>query len=268
MKKSLTTLLLCTAGIATNANAFFKIPGWDSNWLVGAKAGYVTAYGPLTLWVNNSEGQNIYNRTFQDDAFMAGLLAGYQARCGRWLMGLEFNADWRNLDQTHDFAGTSSNMGEPVIFDPVEDVFDATGSGFLGTVRYERDWAFGLSARVGYSILNCLMPYVRLGVELSDDELSVSFMPVAGPFSGVTTAFSESDWTYRLFGGVGVEMPFPYLMAGLSMRGEYTYYHRGQGVTAHAIRSSATVPPDPTFFTASMKERNQAVTLALVWNFG
>lgn len=261
MKKSLTTLLLCMAAVSTNANAFINVPGWSSNWLVGAKAGVVSAQGPLVLTVVNDDGQNIYNRTFHDEAFTAGLLAGYQARCHRWLMGLELNLDWRNLDQEHDFADTSSNLGIPVIITPAG--VAAGGSGFLASAKYERDWAIGLSARVGYSVSKCLMPYLRLGVETSDDELSVSFLPVAGTFSGSQVAFSESDWTYRLFGGVGVELPFPYLMTGLTARAEYDYYHRGQGVSA-----TASAFANATGFSAEMKERNQTFTLALVWNFG
>ena len=268
MKKSLTALLLCMAGLSSNANAnifsFMTAPGWDSNWLVGAKVGVASAQGPFVLTVVNADdGQNVYNRKFHDESFMAGLLAGYQARCGRWLAGLELNADWRNLDSTHDFADTSSNLGIPVIILPAPVGVLAGGSGFVGSVKYERNWALGLSARFGYAVANYLMPYIRLGVETSDDELSVSFLPVAGTFAGSQVAFSESDWTYRLFGGFGIEMPFPYLMEGLSVRAEYDYYHRGQGVTA---RTSAFA--NATGFTAEMKQRNQTGTLALVWNFG
>lgn len=243
MKKTLTSLLLCVAGLSTTA----AHAAWQSNWLVGASGGYASAKGPFNLTILDTNGrQNVFNHTYKDSGFLAGLLAGYQARCQRWLFGLELNADWRDLDRTHDFAQTLTTG-------------NANGVGFTGTVEYDREWALALTGRVGYAVAPYLMPYLRVGVEGAEDELTVTGLinNTNAPFE-----FDDEDWTYRLVAGIGVEVPLAMFIDGLTARAEYDYHHRGQGVTARAnIFNGALV-------AGEMKERNQTGRISVVWNFG
>ena len=217
---------------------------WEGNWLIGVTGGYAQQDGHYEVNIGYAPpGSQVgtVRKRFTEDEFIWGLLAGYQARCNSWLFGAEINVDWRDLDGFSRFAFT----------DPLR-------VGWNGQAEYHQDTVVGLTGRVGYELTPCLLPYIRLGAETSDDRLSASLINNVGTLSG---AASDTRRQYRLVAGVGAEVPIP-AICGLTFRLEYNYYSQGKVIGADSYFSD-----NSTVLLSSAKMRTNAGKASLVFNF-
>ncbi|MBS0290421.1 MAG: porin family protein [Proteobacteria bacterium] len=229
--------------MATNVQA-----DWQGNFLLGVSAG--------GAWHNNDEDITVTLTLPPDsvsfsgandnngDHFIWGFLGGYQARCNNWLAGLEVNVDWRGNDDDVNVAGTIA--GDPVI----------------ATISRDNDAVVGITARLGYNILPCLMPYIRLGADYSDRDFDfVGFEPV----SGITVSSNDDNGNDRwgFVGGVGLEYFMP-MIAGLSLRAEWDYHSRGHHDDITGLASDGE-----TLWTISNggNHHEQTARASLVYNF-
>lgn len=231
------------------SSALFAVPtvqaAWEGNWLVGVMGGYANRDG--TLNVNHGSpapGREvaIVNQSLEESGFIWGLLAGYQVRCNGWLFGAELNVDWRNLDETDAFAFT-----------------DGLIRGWSATSNYDQDIAVGVTARIGYEVSPCFMPYIRFGAESSDDSINYQASTISG--TALAGFIEGSRRQYRYVGGVGVEMPAPVLPC-LTFRLEYDFFSKGKGVHASGFASD-----NLTFFDSNARVCTNAAKMELVYNF-
>jgi opacity protein-like surface antigen len=184
----------------------------------------------------------------------------------RWLAGLELNADWYTGYEQRDFEMTAAGA---VATDTVL---------YTGLVEFEREATLGLSARLGYQVVRCLIPYIRLGVEVSRDKLDVSYVGPRGVVGLGDQSFiadiSDRDTSVRWVGGVGVEMPLTnfraLFMDNASVRLEYDYHSKGGSLDGSVFRSDAfgVAPFTDQIYTTHYKPHTNTVKLSLAWNFG
>jgi opacity protein-like surface antigen len=198
----LSTLL--AAPIAAQAN-------WKTNWLVGASGGYNWYEGDFDVTIDIPGGPVSFDdtRDASSKGWLWGIFGGYQAMCDGWLIGAELNVDWENNNHTQNH------------------LLVAGASSFNATTTFDRDATIGLTARLGYEINCWLLPYVRLGIETSRDEVDVTIGSTTTPALAYSASGSNRSW--RFVGGLGVELPVP-ACDGLSVRAEYDYHSRGTGL--------------------------------------
>lgn len=213
---------------------------WQQNFLVGASLGYAERKSDL-LFSRITPVPQIHVldtlRPYRDNGYFWGFMGGWQTYCNNWLFGAELNADWHYYEGTRNFA------------------FTQNGTGVALAARFRRNLAIGISGRVGYQVMDYLMPYLRLGVEVSKDKMYTEFM-VANSF------FTANDQlrTYRFFGGIGLEAPISWV-AGLSVRFELNHHKEGK-----AVRPMGRLA-DGTLIYTEQAPKMFSGKLSLVYNF-
>lgn len=221
---------------------------WQYNFLVGASAGYADRSGDFhftTVTPAPALERTAIVQDHSDSGFIWGLLGGFQAHCNGWLFGAEANVDFHDFDDTRQHQFSRVVGGVP---------------GAVSTVaRYDRGTVVGLTGRAGYQMAPYLMPYIRLGMETSNDEYSVN--GAFGPANTPVFTLASDRRTYRFLGGVGLEVPIPSLQ-GLSVRAEYNYHGKGKVIDAGGAASDGL-----TFVASDMKPRTHSGKASLVWNF-
>lgn len=240
---------------------------WYGNWLVGASGSYGERLGDVdiqlvyrTALIPEPFRPSHITEKYVDRGTIWGIFAGYQVRCNRYLIGLEANLDWDDMNNNaHDFAflDASSQVGLP-------------GNAYIATAQYYRDSTFGVSFRFGYEVTPCFMPFIRFGGETSKDRLTLFFegRPLLNPNSAI---IEDSERIYRFFGGVGAEMPLsfsfwqPPFLRFLSLRMEYCVHASSENpVEAVGSLNSPNLLP---LFVNKMKPVTHTGKLSLVWNF-
>lgn len=240
MKKLSTALLMSSAFLLVSANANAN---WQWNVLLGASAGYADRSGDFDFQSSRGGNATTVNAVAQDhsdNGFIWGFLGGIQARCTPWLFGAELNVDLHDFDDTQGHAYST-----------------VSGGSLASNARFERGTVVGLSARAGYEMAPYLLPYIRLGVETSKDDLTVN-----GLYSnGTTFGLADSNRSYRFLGGVGFEVPVP-TMENLVFRLEYNYHSKGSSVDVSGLANDTA-----TAVLASMKPKTHSGKASIVWNF-
>jgi hypothetical protein len=238
MMKKLMMMVCASTLFAGSAQA-----SWEGNWLFGVTGGYAEQDADFELNIGHpapTRAVTTVTKSFDTNEYIWGILAGYQVRCCNWLIGGEVNVDWRDLNNRHDYAFS-----------------DPLGFGWNGNTEYRQNTVVGLTARFGYEVTPCLLPYIRLGAETSDDHLNVTISRLAG-----LASFTEgSRRQYRFVGGVGAEVPIP-AFCGLTFRLEYNYYSQGKGVNADGYASDGL-----TFVSSNATMKTSAGKASLVYNF-
>lgn len=215
---------------------------WEPNVLVGVSGGYVHTSGNLDVVMTPPApiAGTSFTTELENNRWLWGVLAGYQAKCDRWLLGAEVNVDWIDRKNTQNYAFT-----------------DATGTGWTAAANFRRDPTVALTGRLGYALSEFFMPYVRLGAETSRDK----FIYNASSSTGLLVSEEGSRRSYRFVGGIGAEMPVP-SFAGLSFRLEYNYHSPGR-----AINASAPASDGVTLVATGTKQKANVAKASLVWNF-
>ncbi|MBS0290418.1 MAG: outer membrane beta-barrel protein [Proteobacteria bacterium] len=247
MKNLKLALLLSAAVMATSAQA-----QWDGNWLLGVSAG--------KAWQNDNEGfkvsvssvtsSQLYNiaNNEDNDGFIWGFLGGYQGRCHNFLAGIELNVDWRDDEDDVNFVVVNPVVG------PV-----------AATISHDRGAVVGITARFGYNVLPCLMPYIRLGVDYNER---------ATDFIGATTALAENipfavdssdDERWGFVGGAGIEYFMPFVR-GLSLRAEWDYHTRAHSDNINAPLGEVVIPTSIGISDGG-QHYEQTARASLVYNF-
>lgn len=216
--------------------------GWEGNWLIGVTGGYAVQDTNFELnLAHPTPTTTTLTKDFDTNQYIWGLFAGYQVRCSNWLLGGELNVDWRDVNNHNDYAFT-----------------DNLRRGWNGTTEYKQNAVWGLTARIGYEFTPCLLPYIRLGAETSNDHLTVGLLNSSVPLA----AYAEgSHRQYRFVGGVGAEVPIPAL-CGLTFRLEYNYYSKGKAIDASGYASD-----NLTVVSSSAQMKTNAGKASLVYNF-
>jgi outer membrane immunogenic protein len=181
-----------------------------------------------------------------------GFMGGGQIGCDhqlapRWVVGVEGQADWTNLNNTR--AGT---VRYPAIGLTVPSQ-DTINNDFLAT----------LTVRLGYSIVDHVLVFAKGGAAWTDEKYAIAF--TIPPFSvrGLPPqgfAAADASATRTLTGwtiGTGLDWAFaPHWSATL----EYDYYDFGD-------RGELLTDPNTTVNVYSLKDRINTVTVGVNYHF-
>lgn len=207
---------LALAGLlaATPALAEGPYEGGRLNWsglYVGAHAGY--AWGDSEIDLSNSTGAIFYDDPFVPDhgsksydGFLGGLQTGYNQQFGRWVVGLEADVSWTDLET------------EATVTTPKGSQWNIKGKlDTLGTVR----------GRLGLLLTDRLLAYGTGGLAWGQVDLkqATTFVDGKGNFlddGGRTSGdFNHIGWV----AGGGIEFM---LTEHITIRGEYLHVDLGK----------------------------------------
>lgn len=221
---------------------------WIKSWVLGFSAGYADREGGTSIEVRYGGFPAIFPtdvvRDYSSLGKIFGVFGGYQETKGNWLRGIEVNIDDHELDDSMALA-----FSDPSSF-----------VGWGATVRYKRRLMAGLTARVGYQIVDYAMPYVRLGAEVGRDTYWTSFTNNTAFVPGIT--IRERTWVYRFLSGIGIE--FPIYCTALTMRVEYNYHSKGKTLEADGIFTDGVLNP---IYNSNLQPRTQSGRIAIVRKF-
>ena len=160
---------------------------------------------------------------------MIGGQIGCDYQFGRFVVGIEGSYHWVDANVT------SADIQLPLAF---RNTTDVTG---LGTI----------TGRVGYTIMDQALIYIRGGVAFERDRYSITTV------AGLPFATGSEDRTGGLI-GVGLEYMF---MRNLSVFVEYDYIDMGnRNVNLQFFNG-------PGFTTYNVRERKDVVKVGLNWRF-
>ncbi len=226
---------------------------WQGNWLLGASAGmadrrgevdigmlYTSPLFPIPLFAKVDT-----NQRYSEKGALYGLLGGYQVESQGWIWGLEANVEWQNLNRNRGFvyADLAPNLSSLFSWGVVS--------------QYKRGTIIALSGRMGYEMAPYFIPYLRAGVEGSEDSLEVTFTGIPG-----TITLQQSHQLLHYLVGFGAETPLA--CTPMTIRLEYNFHSRAKSFQLNGLLNDPIFKP---FFTAEMHPRTQSGKLSLVWNF-
>lgn len=223
--------------LSFSANALAWLPG---HFVAGAELGYVTRTGNVTSDDFSLAGVPIPGSNSQDlnnGGTLYGAFAGYQVVCQKYIFGIEGFLDFGDDNHVKSFPIPLLNI---------------TANGNLST---QRDTTYGVSARIGYIVHPCLVPYIRVGTQGGNDKF---FLTYAGlPPLPIWDAFEDEGvhWSWLL--GIGLEVPL--FSKKSSIRVEYDYS------PSPTIRYADF--DLPVFAEHHYKAHSHAVKVQWVWNF-
>lgn len=224
---------------------------WDGNWLLGVSGLLVENKAHLDLGLVYTALPPIIPATYLDFEqterhYQWELLGGYQWKKNGWIFGAELNVAFQHSNQPHFYAFTDE-------------------SGFLGwtaTTEYQETPTLGLTGRMGYEMTPYFLPYIRLGIQTSRDQLDVTV--TANPaLVDAQLNLQTTQWQHHLVAGFGAELP---LYACLALRLEYNYIFTLKNQAMEVSRFLAGTAFDPAI-TAQTHPRSQVGKVSLVWNF-
>lgn len=228
----------------------------DTRFLLGATVGYGLHHGNFTTemdYINPAVGAGGFythiKSLIHDYGFIWGALLGGEMRCDDWLLGLELA--YEKKDFVSDINQTfSDSLG----FTPVS-------QGWIGQARYESGDTISLSLRWGYRMTRYLLPYIRVGIETSEDKFSEYYSGVNGyPF---TLSNIAEKRLYRAIGGIGVEAPLH--KDKFTLRAEYNFHAEGKKLRSKGLIVDNVRDP---FFTNVAGADMHTFKASLVWHIG
>jgi opacity protein-like surface antigen len=207
-------------------------------WEVGARTGLMWQSG--TLNIAGTEGVDTLNseRYIADNGWVGGVFAGYNWKDAPVTFGLNLSLDWNEIDDPHNFHA-----------------IDSGGDNFLVRARYERDFFYGFSGRVGYQTSPTMMPYVRVGIERSTNRLRLKADDINNPDMPVRIldkALSHHKTGYLV--GLGAE--FPILNKNTHLRLEYQFHicgHLEFAFNQNGFVAKADYQPKAHFLTLALQ---------------
>ena len=207
-------------------------------WELGARTGLMWQHG--TLNINGTARGNALTREryIADNGWLGGLFVGYNWKEELVTFGLNLALDWNGIDDPHHFHAK-----------------DAAGNNFLVNARYERDFFYGVSARVGYRAWESITPFARVGIERSTNRLNLLADGVNNPAIPVRvldTALSHHKTGYLL--GAGIDIPV--YNQNTNLRLEYQYHFCGNidyFINSNYIAGKAQYQPKAHFLTIGLQ---------------
>jgi outer membrane immunogenic protein len=185
-------------------------------------------------WTDNDPFSRTRGLDRYDHTTSGGMIGG-QGGCdyqvGRWVFGIEGSYHWA------DSNATSRDLQFPTLFSGTTNV---TG---LGTV----------TGRVGYTVMEQALLYVRGGVAFERDRYTIT-----GLTAGLPLANASEDRTGGLV-GVGFEYLFTKNLSGFI---EYDYIDMGTRDVSFAPTTGVGI-----FTINSIRERKDVVKVGLNWRF-
>jgi opacity protein-like surface antigen len=241
-----------------------SISSAHANWLLGASVGYTDTNGTLSSNIAYLDptglGGTLSNINkeiqFTNNTWLLGFFVGYQWICNQWLTGVELGLDWYDTYDPQDFV-----LGESL--------------GYEGKARYKHDAIVSLTGRLGYTLKDYLIPYIRLGAEASRDHLDVTYFSPIGIGAGnaaFIASIPERNTYYRLVGGIGLEVLLYHLSCNfipeLSVRVEYDYHGLQRAISGSIVRIDSINPPVANQqYSVNYKPHMNTGKLSIVWNF-
>lgn len=211
---------------------------WVDGWELGARTGLMWQHD--TLKITGTAGTDTLNseRYIADNGWLGGIFVGYNWKEDLVTLGLNLNLDWNGIDDDHHFHAK-----------------DSSGDNYLVGARYERDFFYGVSGRVGYRAWESITPFVRVGIERSMNRLHLKADQVNNPALPVRvldTKLSHHKTGYLL--GVGIDVPV--YSKNTSLRIEYNYHLCGNiefGIGGSGIGGKAEYQPKAHFLTVGLQ---------------
>ena len=207
---------------------------------VGARAGYMWQHDEdLHVSGQFSTGQ-VYNnsKNLHDNGALAGLFVGYNWVCNELLLGVDLSADWMDSDERHDYLAR-----------------DNAGRNFLNSARFEKDFMYGISGRMGYRAWDFMTPFVRLGIERAENKLSydLDYVDPAVPVRQLGLAKSHDKTGYL----VGLGMDIPVFNKNTNVRIEYQYHWQNRANfdfvnVGNTFSGQADIKPKAHFLTIGL----------------
>ncbi|PWB65864.1 MAG: hypothetical protein C3F17_02760 [Bradyrhizobiaceae bacterium] len=176
------------------------------------------------------------------DGFMAGGQIGFNYQIANWVVGLEADLSWADINGGVTVAPLVTFAGVPV-------------AGTLHSSAYDMNWFGTVRGRLGFAANNLLV-YVTGGLAFADvDYATVSVFP-AGTWAG-TASETNAGWTL----GGGFEWG---LTPNWSVKAEYLYYDLGD-TTVVGLNAAA----GPAFTTVtSIDNDGHIVRIGVNYRFG
>ncbi len=232
-KFSLPAYLLCSFALLSVPPSLKadSVDGWE----LGARTGLMWQDGTLKL-TGTAGGANTLNseRYLSDTGWLGGGFVGYNWKDNLVTLGLNLSLDWNGIDDPHHYHAK-----------------DSAGNNFLVRARYERDFFYSLSGRVGYQAFESITPFARVGIERSTNRLHLVADDTNNPDIPVRvldTALSHHKTGYLL--GVGIDIPV--FNKNTHLRLEYGYHFCGNIEFAPSnanIAGKASYRPKSHFLT-------------------
>lgn len=193
--------------------------GKRSNFLVGGEFGvesrhthhkYNYVVDPARAVAGTIGVEQLNQSRVTDVGSFLGLVGGWQVQCGRTLLGLEGNIDFHSFEESKQVAFSDNAIQNlPASLNPA----------YAATVKFERGTTYQITGRAGWWLMPSFMPFVRLGLQYSRDQIhfSAPARQVAGQRS-----FTAKEDVWSGVGGIGVEIP---VFGPTSMRVEFNYIY-------------------------------------------
>lgn len=240
------TMMILNTAFASLPQEFFQ-HRWRTTPLIGISGGYAVRDGHITssiLYGNNPDTSATLVRDYSDNGLIYGILVGFQGFLHPWLLGIEVNLEWQDIDSPHAYA-----------FSDIHGQF-----GWNASTTYRRETVVGLTGRVGYIFTPDVMPYFRFGAEVGRDKLATRFFGTnAFPIS---VAIDSKVWVYRFLIGAGLEIPVP--CSSIVLRLEYDVHSKGKTVETNGAYTDGVINP---VFNCQMQPLTQSGSIALVHYF-
>ncbi len=239
------TLLLFTMNSANAA--------WQGNWLLGVSTGFADRRGELDIGMLYTSQNPILQRFAKVDTpqrysvkgALYGLLGGYQVECQGWIWGAEASIDWQDLNRNRGlvYPDLAPNLSSLLSWSAVS--------------KYKRGPIIALTGRMGYEMAPYFIPYLRAGIEGSEESLEVTFTGNPGSIT-----LRKSNHLLHYVVGFGAETPLG--CTPVTIRLEYNFESRCKSLESNGLLNDPIFKP---FFTVEMHPRTQVGKLSLVWNF-
>jgi hypothetical protein len=100
------TMMILNTAFASLPQEFFQ-HRWRTTPLIGISGGYAVRDGHITssiLYGNNPDTSATLVRDYSDNGLIYGILVGFQGFLHPWLLGIEVNLEWQDIDSPHAYA--------------------------------------------------------------------------------------------------------------------------------------------------------------------
>lgn len=239
--------------IAAAAPAAAQDQDW-SGFYVGANAGASWGDTALDLKVQGPNGPvalppadvGIINQVGAEDgnktAFTGGVQGGYNYQTGNWVLGLETDFGFFDLDQKRTNAYRSGVLTNPQVTYALDQ-------------RVKTDWIWTLRPRVGYA-WGPWMGYVTGGLATTETKFTTTLQDNRLPQN--VAAFEKSDTDTGWTGGLGAAYRFN---THIALHGDWLYVDFGK------VHGSATTPNDFAIIAPEAKVRANLLRIGVDYRF-